>query len=81
MRLLKCSVFCLVLGISGCGRPAPKITVCVSDPESHGFQCRDPKGDGFHLPFEESGNYLALPPADAERLINYVKNRCGRGSK
>jgi hypothetical protein len=58
----------------GCGS-GPKIDICVSDPANSGFQCVNKKGKSYFLPYDQSSNWLALSPDDAELLFNYCKQK------
>lgn len=65
------------LPLSSCGT-GPKVTVCVSDPGAHGFDCyNEATGKSSFLPFDSSDKYVAFNPADAETLLNY----CAKHSK
>lgn len=57
--------------LTGCGH-GPRLTICVSDPSSSGFQCHGKDGKDFLLKYDASENYIALSPDDAEALFNYV---------
>lgn len=45
-------------------------TLCVSDPAQGGFQCSKDGGEIKTILFKDTENYIALPAADAEKLLN-----------
>jgi hypothetical protein len=59
----------------GCKGKGPVVFVCVSDPESKGFQCSNGKVETF-LPYGASENYIALSPRDFEAQAAYWRTRC-----
>lgn len=63
----------LSLAFSGCAHKPPPVTVCISDPEARGFQCNTPDDQPVYVPYENSGNYVALSPGDAEKMIEWMK--------
>lgn len=65
----------LTFAFSACGTTGPKITVCLSDPASQGFQCVDKERKEFFLPYPASDNYIAIPPDDFQLLLNYCKSK------
>lgn len=68
--LAACSL-CICLAIAAC-KDGPKVAVCVSDPDSSGFQCYDKRTDQFFfLRYDESEKYVAFSPQDARALIEY----------
>lgn len=56
--------------LSSCGG-GPKVTICISDPGSQGFQCVGADDKVFKLDYSKSENYVALPPNDMRTLIEY----------
>ena len=72
-RLVGYAILCLVC--SGCAHKPPPVTVCVSDPEAMGFQCNAPDGTPLFVAYDNSGNYVALSPEDAEKMIEWMKRR------
>lgn len=55
--------------------------MCVLDcpPESTrcNAECSDPDGKNFTLPITGANNFIAMPPRDAERLLEFCKRRRG----
>lgn len=73
MRLL--SLLLLLLAFSGC--IGPKVTVCIVD--MSGLQCKNQKtGKSFVVPLQQASdeNYVALPPQDFGRVLDFIKNGC-----
>lgn len=64
-----------LLVFSGCSS-GPKVTICVSNPQAGVFECHDPKDGAFVVPFDQSENYIAMPPKDFQALIEYAKRKC-----
>lgn len=70
--LLICLLTCLLS--NGC-KTGPKVTVCVSDPQSNGFQCHNENtNQDFFLAYMDSDKYVAMPPADAQAVFDYCSN-------
>jgi hypothetical protein len=65
----------LVVLLAGCGH-GPVVTVCVSDPAKGGFDCIDHDQKAFFLKYEDSENYVAMPPDDLKTLLDYIKVNC-----
>lgn len=63
--LVACSV------LSGCAHAGPKVAVCISDPEANVFQCVDREGKSYVLPFRQTGNYVCMPPEDAQNYMQW----------
>lgn len=65
----------ITFGLTGC--LGPKVTVCVSDPEAGGFQCFDQRTKkDFFKDYRDSGNFVAMPANDYERVLKFIKNDC-----
>lgn len=65
----------LIFSLTACG-VGPKVTVCISDPVNHGFQCFDQRTKkSFFLDYSKSENYFALSPSDAKDVLNYCKQK------
>lgn len=75
-------VFLLLIpaGLSGCGTPGPKVTLCISDPAVGGFQCVKPNKEVFFLRYEASENYVAMSPQDFKKVIDWMK-QCVQAKK
>ena len=71
MKYLTVLVLCLLSW--GCKGKGPKLTLCISDPAQGAFQCVNPNGSNFVLPYAESENYVALSPQDTETLFNWCR--------
>lgn len=65
-----CSLLFLVTSLASC-QNGPKVTVCVSRPESKGFICVDGDQNQTTLLYEDSDKYVAFSPDDAQALIEY----------
>lgn len=77
VKLWQKSSVLLLLAFSLSGCLGPKLTLCVSDPEAGGFQCFDQRTEkDFFKPYPESGNFVAMPANDYERLLKFMKNGC-----
>lgn len=72
-RLCRLLYIVLALSLTGCPDKFPKITVCVSDPEHQGFQCVAHDDTITFLKYDDSDNYIAFSPRDAETLLNYCR--------
>lgn len=72
MRLRHLLILCpIFLVVSNCGS-APKVTVCISDPSAGGLDCyNENTGVSSFIKYEDSDKYVALPPSDAQTLLNY----------
>jgi hypothetical protein len=69
------SLLLLSLGLASC--IGPKVTVCVVD--ISGFQCKNQKtGKTSVVPIQEASdkNYVAMPPEDFGRVLDFMKNGC-----
>lgn len=60
------------LSFLGCGSRAPKLTFCVIDGKNIKVYCQDPEGKQFDLSIEQAHKFIAQPPADAQKLRDYV---------
>lgn len=75
MQLLKSLTVCLSFSLLFCGcAGAPDVAVCVSDPESGGYQCSF-KGKSSFLKYQDSANYTCLSPDDLDLLTSYIKRK------
>lgn len=73
MRLL--SLLILSLALTSC--IGPKVTVCIVD--ISGLQCHNQKTNkDFVIPLQEASdkNYVAMPPEDFGRVLDFIKNNC-----
>ena len=54
---------------------ASKYTVCVMDPVHNYAVCNKTgnQRDNFNVPFSAMENYIALPPKDAENILQRLK--------
>lgn len=59
-----------VISFAAC-KGGPKVSPCVSDPASGGFQCTHPDESESFLPYSDSENYVAFSPDDISDLIDY----------
>lgn len=70
--LLLSLVVCL---LSSC-KKGPLVTVCISDPPAGGMDCYDQVNKkSFFILYAQTDKYVALPPADAESVLNF----CAQG--
>lgn len=60
------------LSAASCGHKGPKVTACLVSAPLKGCDCYDERtGKSFFLTLEQCDKYIALPPADAQTLLNY----------
>jgi hypothetical protein len=70
---ISCAAF-LILNL-GCST-GPKVTVCVSDTKSGGFECYDERtGQKYFMDYKDSEKYIALSPTDAQTLFQYCSQK------
>jgi hypothetical protein len=72
--MLRKSFLLLLLGFNfGC--IGPKVTIGISDPKENGLLCHDQRTDkDFFKPYQETENWVCLPPTDMARLLDYCKH-------
>lgn len=73
--MLRKSSLILLLALASC--KSPKLTVCVVD--IAGLQCHDARTNkDFVVPIKEASdkNYVATPPEDFGRLLDFIQNGC-----
>lgn len=80
LKLSKGLLISLVILLSACSQ-GPKVTICLSDPPSGGFQCHDQAEDrDFFLDYKDSEDIVGMPKDDLELLINYWRTKCDQSS-
>ena len=67
-KLLAC--LAILLALSSCATRR-NVTVCVVDVLAGGYWCEGQRS--YFLRFDESDNYVALPPGDAQLLFGKIK--------
>ncbi len=72
---LKTLAICGAILSSAC-QSFPKITVCVSDPESGGMQCSFDGGETTFKSYPETSNYVCRSPQDEQTVIEWLKRNC-----
>lgn len=70
MPLKKFKILFILLSLSAC-KTGPKVDVCVSDPKNNGFQCVDKSQKAYFLKYQDSENYVAFNPTDAQTILSY----------
>lgn len=77
MRQISLALFSLVFSLLLTACVGPKVTVCIVD--IAGFPCKNQKtGESSVVPLQEASdkNYVALPPEDFARLLDFMKDHC-----
>jgi hypothetical protein len=69
MRLVRYGMLFGILLVSSC-KNGPKVSVCISKPDSGGFVCVDPEDNTFMIEYQNSDKMVAFSPEDAEKLIS-----------
>ena len=75
-RILFLSFSFLVL--SGCPT-APKLTICVSSPETQTWECVRPDKTEYSISYDIIGveeNWIATPAEEFQTLIEWIKANC-----
>lgn len=62
----------LSLALVSCGPKAPKMTFCIVDGTVPACYCVAPDGKQYDLTILECDKFIAQPPADAQKLRQYV---------
>lgn len=64
---------CSLLFICGC-EDGPKVDICVSDPDSGGFQCmsKDQK-TAYFVDYRDSRGMVGVPSEDFKVLVEWIK--------
>lgn len=63
---------------NSCGTNAPKVTVCLVDAPLKGCDCyNEATGASFFLTLDQCDKYVAMPPGDAQTLLNYCSQPGG----
>lgn len=66
-----CATFSLFL--TSCGTKAPPVTVCLLVVNDQSCFCAYPSGDAKKEPLEKCDGFLAMPPEDLDKLMQFFK--------
>lgn len=66
----------IALLLSSCGRSGPLLDIGISDPDKHGMQMTYEDGHQGFEAYENTVNWVCMPPDDFQRLLEYAKKNC-----
>ena len=72
-------IFGAVCSLTSCAG-FPKVTTCVSDPESGGMQCSLNGGEAEFKPYGDTGNYVCRSADDEQKIIEWAKRQCSKST-
>jgi len=74
-KILLTSLVLLTASVFAACTAASKYTICVMDPVHNYAVCNKTgkPADNFNVPFDSMENYIAIPPKDAESILQRLK--------
>lgn len=74
-KILLTSLVLLTASVIAACSTASKYTICVMDPVHNYAVCNKTgnQADNFKVPFTTMENYIAMPPKDAEAILQKLK--------